>query len=64
MLSGTDVPNDKGGVPMAHKITRKDIHTLVDYVTEDYMDSLYWTVQQFAAKGMNDAALDNKFHKK
>lgn len=49
---------------MAHKITRKDIHNLVDYVTEDYLECLYWTVQQFAAKGMNDAALDNKFRKK
>lgn len=37
------------------KTTRKQIHKLIDYVTDDYLDALYWTVQQFAAKGMNEA---------
>lgn len=45
---------------MKQTITRKDIHNLVDFVTDDYIDSLYWTVQQFAAKGMNEAAADRK----
>lgn len=49
---------------MANKVTRKDIHTLIDYVTDDYLESLYWTVQQFAAKGMNETALDHKLRKK
>lgn len=38
------------------KTTRKQIHKLIDYVTDDYLDALYWTVQQFAAKGMNEHA--------
>ena len=49
---------------MKSRHTRKDIHALIDYVTEDYIDTLYWTVQQFAAKGMNEAVEDRKFHKK
>ena len=48
---------------MKQLVTRKDIHTLVDFVTDDYIDSLYWTVQQFAAKGLNEAAQDRKYKK-
>lgn len=45
------------------KPTRKQIHSLIDYVTDEYLDALYWTVQQFAAKGMNDAHEERKFRK-
>lgn len=36
------------------KNIRKQIHSMIDLVTDDYLDALYWTVQQFAAKGMNE----------
>lgn len=38
------------------KNIRKQIHSMIDLVTDDYLDALYWTVQQFAAKGMNEQA--------
>lgn len=42
------------------KNTRKQIHSMIDLVTEEYLDALYWTVQQFAAKGMNEKAEEMK----
>lgn len=38
------------------KNIRKQIHSMIDLVTDDYLDALYWTLQQFAAKGMNEQA--------
>ena len=48
---------------MKQLITRKDIHNLVDNVSDEYLDILYWTTQQFAAKGLNEAAQDRKYKK-
>lgn len=39
---------------MSRKEKLKCLRTLIDYVTDDYLDTLMWTVQQFAAKGMNE----------
>lgn len=39
---------------------RAEIHRMVDVVTIPYLDDLRWTVQQYAAKGLNEALEDRK----
>lgn len=45
-------------------ISRRAMHILIDHISDDYMEDAYWILQQFAAKGANDAYLDNKKSKK
>lgn len=33
---------------------REEIHRMVDMVSPPYLDDLRWTLQQYAAKGMNE----------
>lgn len=39
---------------------RAEIHRMVDVVTLPYLDDLRWTVQQYAAKCLNEALEDRK----
>lgn len=42
---------------------RAEIHNMVDVVSLPYLDDLRWTVQQYAAKALNDAVEDHKKRK-
>ena len=50
---------------MNRKDKLKEINTLVSFVPNEYLETLRWTVQQFAAEGMNKAMKDarNKANK-
>lgn len=38
----------------AAKQQRKNLHRMVDVVSDAYLDDLSWTVQQYAAKSLNE----------
>lgn len=42
---------------------RAEIHNMVDVVSLPYLDDLRWTVQQYAAKALNEAVEDHKKRK-
>ncbi len=42
---------------------RETIHRLVDVVGEAYLEDLRWTVQQYAAKSLNEGMEEAKYHK-
>ena len=48
---------------MTEKELRDMVHRLVDVVDEAYLDDLRWTVQQYAAKSLNEAMEDRKQNK-
>lgn len=39
---------------------RAEIHRMVDVVSLPYLEDLRWTVQQYAAKALNEALEDRK----
>lgn len=39
---------------------RAEIHRMVDVVTLPYLEDMRWTVQQYAAKCLNEALEDRK----
>lgn len=39
---------------------REEIHRMIDVVGIAYLDDLKWTVQQYAAKSLNEAIEDRK----
>lgn len=41
---------------------REMIKRMVDVVSEEYLEDLRWTVQQYAAKSLNEAMEDHKGH--
>lgn len=43
---------------------RAEIHRMVDVVGLAYLEDLKWTVQQYAAKCLNEAVEDRKNRKK
>lgn len=45
------------------KQLRNEIHRMVDVVSLPYLDDLRWTVQQYAAKALNEAVEDHKKRK-
>lgn len=48
---------------MTEKEMREYIHKMVDVVSEEYLEDLRWTVQQYAAKSMNEKREDRKYRK-
>ena len=48
---------------MNEKRIRDEIHRLVDVVSEEYLEDLRWTVQQYAAKSYNEEMEDNRYRK-
>lgn len=42
---------------------REEIHRMVDVVGLAYLDDLRWTVQQYAAKSLNEVLEDRKNRK-
>lgn len=42
------------------KQLREEIHRLVDVVSMAYLDDLRWTVQQYAAKSLNEELEDRR----
>lgn len=47
---------------MARKL-REEIHRMVDVVGLGYLEDLRWTVQQYAAKSLNEELEDRKNRK-
>ena len=45
------------------KQLREEIHRMVDVVGIAYLDDLRWTVQQYAAKSLNEELEDRKREK-
>ena len=45
------------------KQLREEIHRLVDVVGAAYLDDLRWTVQQYAAKSLNEELEDRRSKK-
>lgn len=45
------------------KKLREEIHRMVDVVGLAYLDDLRWTVQQYAAKSLNEELEDRKNRK-
>lgn len=48
---------------MSDREMRDLIKRMVDVVSEEYLEDLRWTVQQYAAKSLNEEMEDNRYRK-
>ena len=48
---------------MSDSEMRDLIKRMVDVVSEEYLEDLRWTVQQYAAKSLNEEMEDNRYRK-
>ena len=48
---------------MSDREMRDLIKRMVDVVSEEYLEDLRWTVQQYAAKSLKEEMEDNRYRK-